>query len=127
MTQKHTPEPWVFSQVEMKIKGSGDDDSDTVIADVSSKMNYSRGNNTQCANAERIVKCVNLLAGRTDEHLAEMERWLKRETSAYMFDVITKNEKLREENERLRNALDIALEQSFQNMGTKINTSTEKK
>lgn len=109
MTQKHTPEPWEFSQVEMKIKGS----QSNVIADVSSKMNYSKGNSTQYANAERIVKCVNLLAGRTDAHLAEMERWLKRETSAYMFDVITKNEKLREENERLKNALQKVLDQNM--------------
>jgi len=63
---KHTPEPWVFNQEEMKIKGSGDYEGRTIIANVSPKMDFSRGMATQCANAARIVECVNALSGVED-------------------------------------------------------------
>lgn len=63
MRTTHTLEPWVFDDLEMKIKGSGDIEGRTVIANVSSRMDYSRGMNTQCANAERIVDCVNAMEG----------------------------------------------------------------
>ena len=62
MGYKHTPEPWVFNQEEMKINGSGDYEGRTIIANVSPKMDFSRGMGTQCANAARIVECVNALA-----------------------------------------------------------------
>ena len=100
MTQKYTPEPWAITEHYTFPNITADED--IIIAEIWSPTETLE---TSKANAERIVKCVNLLAGRTDEHLAEMERWLKRETSAYMFDVITKNEKLREENERLKGIL----------------------
>lgn len=63
MRTTHTLEPWFFDDLEMKIKGSGDIEGRTVIANVSSRMDYSRGMNTQCANAERIVDCVNAMEG----------------------------------------------------------------
>lgn len=63
---QHTPEPWVFIQEEMKIKGTGDIEGRTVIANVSASMDYSRGKTTQCSNAARIVACVNALEGIKD-------------------------------------------------------------
>lgn len=63
---KQTPTPWIFNQEEMKIKGSGDYDGRTIIANVSTKMDFTRGMSTQCANAARIVECVNALAGIKD-------------------------------------------------------------
>ena len=75
--QKHTPEPWRFDSVEMKIKGFGDLHGRAVIANVSAKMDYARGKNTQYANAKRIVECINALAGI--ENPAEWVRILKEE------------------------------------------------
>lgn len=51
LTKLFTPGPWRFDDVEMKIKGSDDVNYHTVIANVSPKMNYSRGMRTQTANA----------------------------------------------------------------------------
>ena len=39
---KGTPGPWVFDDLAMKIKGSGDVEGMTVIANVSPRMDYSR-------------------------------------------------------------------------------------
>ena len=69
---KHTQEPWVFDQEKMKIKGSGDFNGHDVIANVSSQMNYSRGNTTQCLNAQRIVECVNALEGIEGEQMLNL-------------------------------------------------------
>tara|TARA_R110002012_G_scaffold78596_1_gene200188 strand:+ start:52 stop:441 length:390 start_codon:yes stop_codon:yes gene_type:complete len=46
---------WRFIQEEMKIKGSGDIEGMTVIANISPKMDYSRGMTTQCHNANLIA------------------------------------------------------------------------
>ncbi len=70
---KQTPEPWTFDDCEMKIKGSGDFYGLNVIANVSLKMDYSRGMATQSANAQRIVQCVNACAGMEDP-AEEIER-----------------------------------------------------
>jgi hypothetical protein len=69
---KHTATPWVFNDLEFKIKGTGDIEGRTVIANLSPKMDYSRGSGTQFANASRIVSCVNALAGKGNP-----ERWVK--------------------------------------------------
>lgn len=63
---KHTSTPWVFNFFEMKIKGTGDVEGRTVIANLSANMDYTRGWNTQCANAQRIIACVNALEGIED-------------------------------------------------------------
>lgn len=52
---KHTPGPWRFDEEEMKIKGTDDVNFHTVIANVSPKMDYSRGMATQIANARLIA------------------------------------------------------------------------
>ena len=61
MNTKHTPAPWRFDQEEMKIKGIDDVNFYTVIANVSPKMDYSRGMTTQCANAKLIAAAPELL------------------------------------------------------------------
>lgn len=61
MKTKHTQGPWVFDELSMKIKGSGDIEGMTVIANVSPKMDYSRGMRTQCANAKLIAAAPDLL------------------------------------------------------------------
>lgn len=56
---KHTATPWRFCEEEFKIKGTGDIEGRTVIANLSPKMDFSRGSGTQYQNAARIVQCVN--------------------------------------------------------------------
>ena len=58
---KGTPGPWVFDDLAMKIKGSGDVEGMTVIANVSPRMDYSRGMATQCRNAVLISKAPEML------------------------------------------------------------------
>lgn len=58
---KGTTGKWVFDDEEMKIKGSGDANGRTVIANVSPKMDYSRGMATQTANALLISKAPEML------------------------------------------------------------------
>jgi hypothetical protein len=70
---KHTKEPWQFKDTEMKITGTGDLFFLQVIANVSPKMDYTKGMGTQHANAARIVACVNACAGM-DDPAAEIER-----------------------------------------------------
>ncbi len=72
----HTKTPWRFDLLSMRIKGSGDVDQRTVIANLSPKMDYSRGMTTQCANANRIVSCVNAMDGIEDpqHYIDEMKR-----------------------------------------------------
>jgi hypothetical protein len=70
---KHTPEPWEFKDTEMKITGAGDWFGLQVIANVSPKMSFTKGMGTQCANAARIVACVNACAGM-DDPAGEIER-----------------------------------------------------
>jgi hypothetical protein len=53
--EKFTPGPWKFDDLEMKIKGTGDAEGRTIIANVSPKMDFSRGMTTQCANAALIA------------------------------------------------------------------------
>lgn len=53
---------WCFDDLEMKIKGTGDIEGMTVIANVSPKMNYSRGMTTQCANAQLIASAPDMLS-----------------------------------------------------------------
>lgn len=52
---------WIFDDIDMKIKGTGDIEGRTVIANVSPKMDYSRGMTTQCANAQLIAAAPDLL------------------------------------------------------------------
>jgi len=61
MEFKGTKGDWVFDEINMKIKGSGDFEGMTVIANVSPKMDYSRGMNTQIANAKLIASAPELL------------------------------------------------------------------
>jgi hypothetical protein len=112
---KHTPEPWVFNQVEMKVKGSGDTQGLTVIANLSPNMDYSRGMFTQCANAQRIVNCVNALAGLTNEEVNQVGEWIKSQTKTLVFDYVSKNRILHSENERLKAMLEL-----YQNFGIKV-------
>lgn len=59
----HTPEPWKFDDLEFKIKGTGYLNGSKVIANVGPAMDFASGKNTQIANAERIVECVNAMDG----------------------------------------------------------------
>lgn len=61
MKETHTPGPWIFNELEMKIKGSGDIEGRTVIANVSPRMDFTRGMTTQCANAQLIAAAPDLL------------------------------------------------------------------
>lgn len=58
---KGVPGPWVFDDRSMKIKGTGDIEGMTVIANVSPKMNYSRGMTTQFCNAALIASAPEML------------------------------------------------------------------
>lgn len=58
---KGTPGPWVFDDLSMKIKGTGDIEGMTVIANVSPKMDYSRGMTTQSRNAALIATAPEML------------------------------------------------------------------
>lgn len=58
---KGTKGEWIFDDIHMKIKGTGDIEGRTVIANVSPKMNYSRGMTTQCANAQLMAAAPELL------------------------------------------------------------------
>jgi len=58
---KGTKGEWIFDDIDMKIKGAGDIEGRTVIANVSPKMDYSRGMTTQCANAQLIAAAPDLL------------------------------------------------------------------
>mgnify|MGYP000934282920 CR=1 FL=1 len=58
---KGTKGKWEFDDINMKIKGSGDIEGRTVIANVSPEMDYSRGMTTQCANAQLIAAAPELL------------------------------------------------------------------
>mgnify|MGYP000937828807 CR=1 FL=1 len=58
---KGTKGKWEFDDINMKIKGTGDIEGRTVIANVSPEMDYSRGMTTQCANACLISASPELL------------------------------------------------------------------
>lgn len=58
---KGVPGPWVFDDLSMKIKGTGDIEGMTVIANVSPKMDYSRGMTTQLRNATLIASAPEML------------------------------------------------------------------
>lgn len=72
---KGTKGEWIFDDIDMKIKGSGDIEGRTVIANVSPKMDYSRGMTTQCANAHLIAAAPDLLDAliETDKDLCVLE------------------------------------------------------
>lgn len=61
MEFKGTKGKWVFDDVNMVITGEGIIESMTVIANVSPRMNYTRGMTTQCANAQLISSAPELL------------------------------------------------------------------
>ena len=61
MEVKGTKGKWYFNREEMKIKGVGDVEGLTVIANVSPKMNFSRGMTTQSYNALLISKAPEML------------------------------------------------------------------
>ena len=84
----------------MKIKGTGDIEGRTVIANVSTKMDYSRGHNTQCANAERIVACVNAFDGIEDpKHFINQTNKLQEEHIELRSEI----KRLREQINQLEN------------------------
>jgi len=58
---KGTKGKWIFDELNFKVKGSGDVEGMTVIANVSPKMDYSRGSGTQYANATLIATAPDLL------------------------------------------------------------------
>jgi len=58
---KGTKGKWIFDELNFKVKGSGDVEGMTVIANVSPKMDYSRGSGTQYANAKLIAAAPDLL------------------------------------------------------------------
>ena len=72
---KGTKGVWQFDDINMKIKGTGDTEGRTVIANVSPKMDYSRGMTTQCANAQLIASAPELLEAlqETDKDLCILE------------------------------------------------------
>lgn len=61
MEFKGTKGKWVFDDINMVIKGEGIIEGMTVIANVSPRMNYTRGMTTQCANAQLIAAAPELL------------------------------------------------------------------
>ena len=61
MDFKGTQGKWIFNDIDFKIKGSGDIEGLTVIANVSPKMDYSRGKTTQSYNALLISKAPEML------------------------------------------------------------------
>lgn len=61
MEFKGTKGKWVFDNLDFKIKGSGDIEGRTVVANVSPKMDYSRGKTTQSYNALLISKAPDML------------------------------------------------------------------
>lgn len=58
---KGVPGPWVFDDLSMKIKGTGDVEGMTVIANVSPRMDYARGMTTQSRNAALIATAPEML------------------------------------------------------------------
>jgi hypothetical protein len=58
---KGTKGKWIFNEQDFKIRGTGDIEGMTVIANVSPKMNYSRGSGTQYANAKLIEAAPEML------------------------------------------------------------------
>lgn len=48
---------WVFNDEDFKVRGTGDIEGLTVIANLNPKMDYSRGKNTQWANGQMIASC----------------------------------------------------------------------
>lgn len=58
---KGTKGNWKFDPMRMKINGTGDIEGLTVIANVSTSMDYSRGMTTQSANAKLIAAAPELL------------------------------------------------------------------
>lgn len=61
MEFKGTQGKWTWDDLAMKIKGTGDIEGMTVIANVSPKMDYARGMGTQSANAKLIAHAPELL------------------------------------------------------------------
>ena len=102
MTQKHTPEPWRV----------GDFDKTNIWADapLGAMVGANTKTETDEANAERIVKCVNALAGLDDTQIEQLDSWLKKEATTMLFELVSKNRLLTKENERLRSTLQKVLD-----------------
>lgn len=102
---------WVFDEINMKIKGSGDIEGRTVIANVSPKMDFSRGMTTQCFNAKLISAAPNM--AKVLKRYEDWEAKLILENSAWenemptftpeLFDEFLEIQRLR--NEALNKAL----------------------
>jgi len=75
---KGTRGSWEFDSNNMKIKGTGDFEGMTIIANVSPRMDYSRCMTTQCANA-KLIACA-----------PEMLEMLQLLTTVYSADNIEK-------------------------------------
>ena len=90
----YTPAPWRFDDLKMKIKGTGDIDGLTVIANVSPEMDFSRGMRTQTANARLIAAAPELLdalcAVLRSYEAACPERYYSDDNVALADDVIKK-------------------------------------
>lgn len=54
---KGTQGDWVFNDEDFRVRGTGDIEGRTVIANLSPQMDYSRGKNTQWANGQMISAC----------------------------------------------------------------------
>jgi hypothetical protein len=87
MTQKHTPEPWWHSKLEI-----GDVPMmNTKIAKVSG-YSYEEAE----ANGKRIVECVNALAGCTSEEIALIAEYVKTRDNNLMFNYALKGKNFKE-------------------------------
>lgn len=62
----HIPTPWLFDEVEMKIKGVNIFNDHKIIADVSHTLTGASNIITQINNAKRIIDCVNAMEGIID-------------------------------------------------------------
>lgn len=61
MEFKGTQGPWTFDETDFKVKGTGDVEGKTVIANLSPRMDYSRGKTTQYANGKLISAAPDML------------------------------------------------------------------
>lgn len=58
---KGTQGEWIFDVSDFKVRGTGDVEGRTVIANLSTKQDFTRGKNTQWANGTLIAAAPDLL------------------------------------------------------------------
>lgn len=83
---KGTSGDWIFHEEDFKVRGSGDIEGMTVIANLSPKMDYSRGKNTQRANGQMIAACPKMFTA-LDILRAYFAAHAKTVTEQILFDV----------------------------------------